>query len=367
MLQWGKFSQDSQPNPPMKRSFLLLFTSAFAFAQAPAPSPSTPAAQPAPSTQAAPSPSQLKPRGPAAVAKQDPNRVVATVNGQKVTAGEALKLLQAVPQNELQQIQQKGGGLPSALQQIFLMQHLSTLAAQQHLDQSEPLKTQLQFNKENMLAQAYINQVSEKANPSAQDVKAFYDQHPQEFQEAKLSAIIVNFTPTGAKAAPNTPGARSEEQAKAKADELVKKIRGGANFADVAKSDSDHKASADKGGQLGTYSPDKLPKEISEPLFKLKTGEITDPVREASGFYILKLESLDKKTFEQSQGDIVTQLKSQEVRKVIDQTNAQYQVQVQDTDFFGLPGTTSPNTPSLNRPSPGQPKAPAGKSQNSVR
>ena len=147
----------------------------------------------------------------------------------------------------------------------------------------------------------------------------------------------------------------------------MKKLRGGANFADLAKSDSDHKASADKGGQLGTYAPDKLPKEISDPLFKLKAGEITDPIRESSGFYILKLESLDKKTFEQAQGDIVTQLKSQEVRKVIDQTNAQYQVQVQDTDFFGLPGTTSPNTPSLNRPSPGQPKAPAGKSQSSVR
>lgn len=353
----------------MKRSFLLLFTSAFAFAQTPAPSPSTsPAhANPAAATQAAPSASQLKPRGPAAVAKEDPTRVVATVNGQKVTAEQALKLLQAVPQNELQQIQQKGGGLPSALQQIFLMQHLSTLAAQQHLEQQEPLKTQIEFNKENILAQAYINQISEKANPSAQDVKSFYDQHPQDFQEAKLSAIIVNFTPNGAKAAPNTPGARSEEQAKAKADDLVKKLRGGANFADLAKSDSDHKASADKGGQLGTYAPDKLPKEISDPLFKLKAGEITDPIRESSGFYILKLESLDKKTFEQAQGDIVTQLKSQEVRKVIDQTNAQYQVQVQDTDFFGLPGTTSPNTPSLNRPSPGQPKAPAGKSQSSVR
>jgi len=352
----------------MKRSFLLLFTSAFAFAQTPAPSAqSTPTTQPTPATQAAPSPSQLKPRGPAAVAKEDPSRVVATVAGQKVTAAEALKLLQAVPQNELQQIQQKGGGLPAALQQIFLMQHLSTLAAQQRLDQDEPLKTQLQFNKENMLAQAYINQVSEKAKPSAADVKSFYDQHPQDFQEAKLSAIIVNFTPTGAPAAPNSPGARTETQAKAKADDLVKKLRGGGNFAEIAKTDSDHKASADKGGQLGTYSPDKLPKEISEPLFKLKAGEITDPIRESSGFYILKLESLNKKSFEQAQGDIVTQLKNEQVRKVIDQTNAQYQVQVQDTDFFGLPGTTSPNTPSLNRPSPGQPKAPAGKSQSSVR
>jgi parvulin-like peptidyl-prolyl isomerase len=355
----------------MKRSFLLLFTSAFAFAQAPQPAPQAKSpAQSAPSTPGvpAPAPGQLKPRGAAAIAKQDPTRVVATVNGQKVTAEQALKLLQAVPANELNQIRQRGGGLPAALQQIFLMQHLSSLAAQQHMDQQEPLKTQIEFSKENILAQAYVNDLGRKANPSADEVKAFYDQHPQDFQEAKLSAIIVNFTPTGAPAAPNAQGARTEAQAKEKADGLVKKLRGGANFADLAKSDSDHKASADKGGELGTFAPDKLPKEISEPVSKLKAGEITDPIRESSAYYILKLESSNKKTFEQAQGDIVSQLKNQQVQKAIDQANAQYQVQVQDTEFFELPGTTKPNTPSLSHPSsPGQPKAPAAKSPSSVR
>ncbi len=334
----------------MKRSFFLLFTSAVVWAQAPTAKPAAPA-------QATTSTEPLKARGPIAVAQQDPNRVIATVNGQKITAGQALKLLQAMPQGEMQRIQQGGGGLPTILQQIMLMQHLSDLAAQKHLDQQEPVKSQLEFYRENMLAQAYIGQISNTANPSAQTAKTYYDQHPQQFQEAKLSAIIVNFTPAGAPPPPNTPGARTEAQAKAKADELVKKLRGGANFADVAKTDSDHKASADKGGQLGSYSPDKLPKEISEPVFKLKPGEVTDPVREASGFYILKLDSLDKKTFEQAQGDIVTQLKNDEVRKFLDQQNQQYQVQVQDPNFFNLPGTTSSSTPSLARPNaPGQPK-----------
>jgi peptidyl-prolyl cis-trans isomerase C len=344
----------------MKRCFLLLFTSAFAFAQAPAPSSSSTPVQAAPRTD------QLKARGPEAVAKQDPGRVVATVNGQKVTAEQALKLFRAVPPTELQQIQQRGGGLPAALQQIFLMQHLSSLAAQKHLDQQEPLKTQLEFSKDNLLAQAYINQLGEQTNPSAQDAKTYYDQHPQEFQEAKLSAIIVNFAPSGVKPAPGTPTARTEEQAKAKADDLVKKIRGGANFADVAKTESDHKPSADKGGELGTYPPSKLPKEISDPVLNLKAGQITEPIRESSGFYILKLDGLDKKTFEQSQADIVNQLKNEQVRKVLDQTNAQYQVQVQDTDFFGLPGTANSSTPSLNRPTPGQPKTPAAKLQDSA-
>jgi hypothetical protein len=284
--------------------------------------------------------------------------VVAVVNGKKVTAEEALRLLQAMPQNELQQFQHSGGGLPNALQQIYLMQHLSDLAQQQHLDQQEPWKTQLVFAHSNMLAQAWVNQLSATTTPSAADIKSYYDTHPGAFQEAKLSAIIINFTPPNTTAPPNTPGARSETDAKTKADDLVKKIRGGGNFADLAKADSDHKASAAKGGELGQFSADKLPKEISDPVFKLKTGEITDPIREASAFYILKLDSMDKKTFELAQNEIVTQLKSELVRKAIDQQSQQYQVQVQDSDFFNLPGAASATkTPSLEHPaSPGQPR-----------
>lgn len=283
--------------------------------------------------------------------------MVAQVNGQNVTAGQALKMLQAMPSAELQRFQQGGGGLSTALQQLFMMQHLAQIAAEQHLDQKDPWKSQLAFYRDNMLAQAYVSQITNSANPSSQDVKNYFDQHPQEFQGAKLSAIIINFTPAGGAPAPNTPGAKTEAQAKAKADAAVKKLRGGANFADVVKTDSDHKASADKGGELGTFSPDKLPKEISEPVFKLKPGEITDPIREANGFYILKLDSLGKKTFEQAQADIVNTLKQDRVRKVLDQTNQQYQVQVKDAAFFNLPGATSSTTPSLAHPTPGQPKA----------
>jgi parvulin-like peptidyl-prolyl isomerase len=288
---------------------------------------------------------------------------VASVNGQKVTAAQALKLLQAMPAADLQRLQQNGGGLPNALTQIFMMQHLADVAAQQHLDQQEAVKSQLDFLRQNVLAQAYIAKVGDATNPTPADLRSYYDQHPQEFQEVKLSAIVVNFTPAGAPAQPGQSGAaKTDAEAKAKADDLVKKIRAGSNFADLAKTDSDYKASADKGGQMGTYSPEKLPKEIGTAVMKLKDGEITDPIREASGYYILKLDGTSKKTFEQAQNDIVAQLKNAEVRKVLDQTNQQYQVQVQDGDFFNLPGTTGAATsPSLARPNPGQPKTTATK------
>lgn len=299
---------------------------------------------------------KLKARGPAAVAQEDPNRVVATINGQKVTAQEAFKALQAMPPDQLRRFQQAQGGLPTALQQIYLMQHFADLAMQQHLDQQDPWKSQLDFYRQNILAQAYITGVSNSANPSSSDLKSYYDSHQPDFQEAKLSAIFVSFNPPGAP--PNAAAStRTEQQAKAKADDLVKKIRGGANFAELAKTESDNKQSAEKGGELGSFTADKLPKDISEAVFKLKPGEVTDPLRENTGFYVIKVDSLNKKSFEQASGDIIATLKNDQLRKMMESTNKQYQVQVQDPSFFNLAESNSAPTPTLERPVPGQPKA----------
>jgi len=305
---------------------------------------------------AAPADTKLKVRGPAAVTQEEPNRVVATINGKPVTAQQAFKALQAMPADQLKRFQQGQGGLQTALQQIYLMQHFADLAVQQHLDQQDPWKTQLDFYRENILAQAYITGLSNSTNPSSADLKTYYDSHQPDFQEAKLSAIFVGFNPPGAPATAGAP-ARTEEQAKAKAEDLVKKIHGGANFTELAKSESDNKQSASKGGELGSFTADKLPKDISQAVFKLKPGEITDPIRENTGFYVLKLDSLNKKTFEQASGDIISTLKNEQLRKAMEDTNKQYQVQVQDPNFFNLGEANSAPTPTLERPVPGQPKA----------
>ena len=105
------------------------------------------------------------------IAQEEPNRVVATINGQQVTAQQAFKALQSMPADQLKRFQQNPGGLPTALQQIFLMQHFADLATQQHLDQQDPWKTQLDFYRENILAQAYITGISNTTGPSAQELK----------------------------------------------------------------------------------------------------------------------------------------------------------------------------------------------------
>ncbi|MDX1804961.1 MAG: peptidylprolyl isomerase [Alcanivorax sp.] len=103
------------------------------------------------------------------------------------------------------------------------------------------------------------------------------------------------------------------QTAKAKADKLVKKLHGGANFRDLAISDSDGPKALD-GGDLGWRPAAQWPSLFSQAAIKLKKGEIAGPLRSGAGFHILKL--IDRRGGAQK---VVTQYK---VRHILIKSDA---------------------------------------------
>jgi parvulin-like peptidyl-prolyl isomerase len=77
-----------------------------------------------------------------------------------------------------------------------------------------------------------------------------------------------------------------------KAEELLKRIRNGEDFADIAKSDSDG-ATAKTGGDLGFFAHGKLSPSLDQLVFSRKVGDVSDVVQTKQRFVILKV--LDKK------------------------------------------------------------------------
>jgi len=76
--------------------------------------------------------------------------------------------------------------------------------------------------------------------------------------------------------------------AEAKANDLLKQIRAGATFEDVAKKNSSGPSAA-QGGDLGVFKRGTLAKEIEDKTFAMKSGEITDVIRTKQGYMILKI------------------------------------------------------------------------------
>jgi parvulin-like peptidyl-prolyl isomerase len=99
--------------------------------------------------------------------------------------------------------------------------------------------------------------------------------------------------PTGGAEKPPAPTPEERKQftaeARAKAEELYKKATApGADFAQLAKENSIG-PSADKGGDLGVFTKDRMVEEFSAVAFKLKPGEISKPVETKFGVHIIKL------------------------------------------------------------------------------
>lgn len=154
-----------------------------------------------------------------------------------------------------------------------------------------------------------------------EEQEKFYEEHKNEMEQPesiKLSEILVAphksaAEKAGAKTAPagtdsavaGTDPAKSQDAAateaakqaeeaaalaaaEAKANDLLKQIRAGASFEDVAKKDSNGPSAA-QGGDLGVFKRGALAKELEDKTFAMKAGDVTDVIRTKQGFVILKV------------------------------------------------------------------------------
>ncbi len=152
-----------------------------------------------------------------------------------------------------------------------------------------------------------------------EEQEKFYDEHKSEMEQPesiRLSEILVApkkpaDAPTAAKPVQGDPAdssagsdnAKNQDEAakqaeaaaalaaaEAKANDLLKQIRAGASFEDVAKKSSDGPSAA-QGGDLGVFKRGSLAKELEDKTFAMKTGEVTDVIRTKQGYVILKVTS----------------------------------------------------------------------------
>lgn len=77
------------------------------------------------------------------------------------------------------------------------------------------------------------------------------------------------------------------------AKEIKKKLDAGASFEELAKQESQDLLSKEKGGDLGYFASGTMTPEFETAAYKLKVGQISNPVKSSNGYHIIKL--TDKK------------------------------------------------------------------------
>jgi peptidyl-prolyl cis-trans isomerase D len=209
-----------------------------------------------------------------------------------------------------------------------------------------------------------VDSLMKSVKVTDEQLKHYYEQNEKQGrytvqEERKASHILV-------KADKNAP-AEERAKAKAKAEALLAEVKKNpAGFADIAKKNSDDKASAERGGDLDFFNREAMVKPFSDAAFAMKEGDISGIVESDFGFHIIKVTGVHaggKKSFDDVKAEIEKDLRRTEAQKLfaekaVDFTNTVYEQSDSlkpAVDKFKLELRTAQNvkrTASPNAPAP---------------
>src|SRR5580658_8599485 len=109
----------------------------------------------------------------------------------------------------------------------------------------------------------------------------------------------------------------------AKAEDLLKQLKAGADFSKLAEKNSDDSSNAPKGGDLGWFVRGQMVPEFDKAAFALKPGELSGIVTSQYGYHIIKVnekENARVKPFEEVKGDLAAELKKQRITEQMQKT-----------------------------------------------
>jgi peptidyl-prolyl cis-trans isomerase C len=286
-----------------------------------------------------------------------PNKVVAKIDGKDITAADVKAALETMPQEFTNLYQQN----PTvALQQMFLMKYLSDEADKRKLAEESPLREQLAAARANMMAAAMLGYEQNHFTPAPDAVTDYYTRNLALFEQAKIKAVSISFgAPTAAGASPMERAKaemetnlgrtqRTEDDARKRAAEALAKLKGGADFAQVAAEYSDDATSKAAGGDFGFVTHEgPQPEDFKKAVFALKPGEISDLVRQPGAILIVRLESMST----QPKGDvelaIIQQLRQDHFKQWFGELSQRFQLSIQSPEFFATPRPTGPQMPGV--------------------
>jgi peptidyl-prolyl cis-trans isomerase D len=193
------------------------------------------------------------------------------------------------------------------------------------------------------------------------DLRKYYDDHRESYrvpEQVKVSHIWIKMPLPGADGKTDD---KAVAEAQHRAEDLLKQIKAGAKFEEVAKKYSEDSGSANVGGSLGLIGKGQLAPEFEKAAFSLPKGQISDVVKSVDGFHIVRVDDkqeahvkpLDevKSTIEPILRNLKGQQAAQKQAKALleqakaeglEAAAAEQHIPVINSDFFGrkdmLPG-----------------------------
>jgi peptidylprolyl isomerase len=244
----------------------------------------------APRTPASPAPQTGGPASPPARPADAAGKgaeVIARVGTSDVTADDIRAIIAALDARQQAALARDPAMLSQVVRTLLGERLVLKEALAKKWEQQPAVSAQIERARENAIVESYLRSITTPPDgfPSEEEIKAVYDANataflvPRRFRLAQITVAL-------AKDADKT----AEEKARKKLEDLTRKLKQpGANFAALAKSDSDDHDGAEKGGEIGWLPETQLRPEIRGQVLGLAKAAVTEPIRLDDGWHILKL------------------------------------------------------------------------------
>jgi peptidyl-prolyl cis-trans isomerase C len=203
----------------------------------------------------------------------DNSPTVAKVNGAPITRGEFDLYVKNLLRNAKQPTTLTPDQQGQVLDDLINLRIMASQAEKDGLENSDDVKAELGLLRMRVLADAESQKYIKANTPSDTDLKSEYEQAVAQMDRNEYHArhILV----------------ASKEQAEA----IIKQLKGGAKFEDVAKAQSTDSGSKNNGGDLGWFTTARMVPPFANAVKNLKKGEVTpEPVQTQYGWHVIQLE-----------------------------------------------------------------------------
>jgi len=219
------------------------------------------------------------------------DELVGKMGDVELHSSELKAILEAQPPDARRQLATDPAALERLVRSELMRKAVLNEAMQKGWDKRQELQPLIERARDQVIVSSFVSNVAKPGDgyPSEDEIKQFYESNKAQLLAPAQYQVAQIFLP----AADGTNKAKAEEARKKIGELSVKLGKSGADFAKLAKENSAHKESAEKGGELGWISEEQMVPEIRRAVTGMSKGEVSPPVKSSAGWHLIRL--LDKK------------------------------------------------------------------------
>jgi peptidyl-prolyl cis-trans isomerase C len=212
--------------------------------------------------------------------------ILAKIGNKTITTADLNRVIGYYDQEQQKMIEKNPQIKENILLQMVRSTVIAQLAKKKGFDKKAEIRNQEEMIINNFLATVYLQkEVVEKVTINEDKARSYYKDHTDVFKTPEMIRVKHILIKTEASAPEE-----EKKKAKAKAEEALKRLKGGEDFSKLASEVSDDSGTKDKGGDLDFFPRGTMIPAFEEVAFSLKPGETSGVVETEYGYHIIKME-----------------------------------------------------------------------------